>query len=304
MGVLLTLEEYRDFFYSDSPRQYRFPLLPIPKIEGQVADLMEGRSEGFGLWIGQIAPGWAEGLSNEVSLQELWYLNSKDGIEFKRFLVPDCWLRFAEISKNDASLLLFTMESFDEIPLEVLAEVLLRSRAEGLFDRVNSFEKRGSFEQAEAFLTRFAELVKGRSAEEVNEIVWAFLNPPYLLSENLRWNWFDEDMIESVVRAMIHPFRDWLNCQPHDVHDTGFHMWWDGVIPYKNGWESPKCVLEVLSQTLDLDHPSCVGAALHGINHLGTREDREAVLLPYFKKKRMNQAEQAKYEHILSGSCM
>jgi hypothetical protein len=76
------------------------------------------------------------------------------------------------------------------------------------------------------------------------------------------------------------------------------------VLPYKTGETSLPCVLEVLSQILDLDHPSCVGAAMHGVNHLGTREEREAVLLPYFDKMQFSGAERAEYEDILSGSCM
>lgn len=304
MGVLLTLEEFRDFWLGAADPKVRFRVLPIAEINVEINDAFDSERVITGFWIGDISGEWTDGLPDELSVPDLWDLHSSKSVLFHHHLAPVVWSRYKTLSKEDASLVLFTIRDYSVIPLEQFADVLFVAHTQKLDTFEVESDTLGARKLALEFLSDFEKLMANRSAEEVDAIVWGFLCQPFWITDFLQKEWADEEAIGEIIRAMIHPFRDWLNQQPEDVFDMGFNMWWDLVLPYKTGESALPCVLEILSQILNLDHPSCIGAALHGINHLGTREDREAVLLPYFKKRRLNQAERAAYEHILSGSCM
>jgi hypothetical protein len=304
MGVLFTLEEFRDFWLGGADPKVRFRVLPVAEINVEISEAFDSERVITGFWIGEISGEWTDGLPDELSVPDLWDLHSSKSVLFHHHLAPQVWNRYKTLSIEDASLVLFTIRDYSVIPLEHFADVLFVAHTR----KLDTFEVDSDTPEARdlavEFLKRFSELMGNRTAEEVDKIVWGFLGQPFQIAWELHNDWDKDEIIGDVIRAMIHPFRDWLNHQPQDVFDTGFNMWWDLVLPYKTGETSLPCVLEVLSQILDLDHPSCVGAALHGVNHLGTREEREAVLIPYFDKMQFSQAERAEYEDILSGSCM
>ena len=171
----------------------------------------------------------------------------------------------------------------------------------------------------------FASIGKRFSQEEIESAIWFLLGAAVEFGKCLLLTEVPLQKRLACLRAMYHPFADYLAVQGEKYSGVGFYMWWDLIVDncfhreevqadwgrlvvlseksekplreaqllweqiYRNATEDKRavldCTLEVLIRILHIDSLPCQGAALHGLGHL-RHPRRAAVVQEYIEANR------------------